>query len=356
MPNGVIARFLLAHSIQNTWNIDMRIAVQAQGDVRRHTDISDALSQRLQLRGHLFYPLPTPLVELVDQQLAKTIGKAAVADEREIADLADQRDAAAFRSGVAVQYPYLIDRSPALTIEVLRAAGAKDPKKVLEDLGGTLPHYFRYSQAYCGWLVSQTAFWSDLDQLVAQEDIESSKLPAPVPAILGGETLPLATAEQAADIQRYKEFYEKWRLQSLATHDLPICLSPQLAATTVYNLASPAGTINPVIPDIFPIDGSGMLNRSLEAARRSVHAPHLELWKDLISSSSRLKKKLDTYGRRFVFQHYWRVLTQRYPEQLARKVMKLDGVFAGYFDVSPDMIRSDRSDLELLLERRLSNR
>ena len=190
----------------------MRIADQTQGDVRRHPDIPDALSQRLQLSGHLFYPLPMPLVELVDQQLAQIIGKVAVADEREIAELVDQRGAAALRGGVAVQYPYLIDRSPALTIEALRAAGAKDPKTVLEELGDTLPHYFRYSQAYCGWLVSQTAFWSDLDQLVAQEDIESSKLPAAVPAILGGEALPHATAEQAAVMQRYQEFYKKWKL------------------------------------------------------------------------------------------------------------------------------------------------
>ncbi|TWU18609.1 hypothetical protein [Allorhodopirellula heiligendammensis] len=190
----------------------MRIADQAPRDLPWHTDISNALIQRLQLRGRLFYPLPSPLIELVDNELATAIGKAAVADEREIAELADQRGAAALRGGEAVQYPYLIDRSPALTIEVLRAAGSKEPEKVLEELGDTLPHYFRYSQAYCGWLVSETAFWSDLDQLVAQEDIESYKLPAPVPALLGGEALPHATAEQAAIMQRYQEFYKKWKL------------------------------------------------------------------------------------------------------------------------------------------------
>jgi hypothetical protein len=325
-------------------------------NVRWHSAIPDALSNRLNLAGNLFYPLPTTLADLLDQHLAKAIGGTAVSDEREIADLADQRDAAALRDGVAVQYPFLIDRSPPLTVEILQAAGSKVPEKVMEELGATLSHAFRYAQAYCGWLLNQNEYWSDLEQLVSHEDEASSKLPAPKFRILGGTQLPLADAVQSIDVQRYKCFYEKWRLQTLTTHDLPLCVSPQLTGTTVYNPNAPAGTINPVIPDIFPIDGKGMVNKSLEAATRSTIAPHLQSWKELICSTSRTKKKLDTYRRQFVLQHYWRVLTQRYPEALGRKVMKLDELFSNYFNLSTDIIRSDRSALAMLLERHVSNR
>lgn len=321
-----------------------------------HSPIPASLSERLGIAGCVFYPLPTPLVDPVKKYLLDTIRMDAVADEREISKLADERGAAAFRDGVPIRYRYLVDRRPPLTAELLREAGSNFAEKAVDEASVLLSHDFRYAQAYCGWLMNQSEYWSDLDKLVAGEHQDSVELPAPKAAILTSGKLPIATEDQAADIHRYKTFYGKWRLQTLETHDLPLCVSPQLTGTTVYAPNSPEGTINPMIPDIFPIDGKGLVSSALEAASRSAHAPHLDSWKELIGSSSRTKKRVDTFGRQFVLQHYWRVLTQRYPEALARKVMVLDAIFAEYFGVSVDMIRSDRRELDVLLERRLSNR
>jgi hypothetical protein len=326
------------------------------GNARWNDPIPDSLANRLQLEGNVVYALPGRLLDLVETHLLGAIGKPDIDDAREVARLANERLCVAFRNKELVQYQFLAEGREPITAELLRKAGSKFAEHIADQASNTVSQFFRYTQAYFGWLFNQDEYWSDLDMLIADESEEEALLTAPKPAIFDAGKFTVAESGHAMRIQNYKTFFSKWRLQTLATFDLPVCLAPQLTETTVYNSGAPEGTINPVIPDIFPIDGQGRVSAALESAGFSLDAPHLESWKEISSSSSRKKKRVDTYCRQFVLQHYWRTITQRYAEQLNRKVNQLDAVFGAFFDVSVDMIRADRKELGDHLRRPLINR
>ena len=153
----------------------------------------------------------------------------------------------------------------------------------------------------------------------------------------------------------FKSFCEKWRLQGMATLDLPIALAPQLTPASFYHPSPYPGSVSPFMPDIFPVNAKGSNALALENSRMSIDAPHLEEWKSLTSTSSRQKKKIGRYARQFCLQHYWRILLQRYPQQLHKRKSAIEEAFGRYFDDNPSTIRRDGQEMAVLIDRPLSN-
>ncbi len=302
------------------------------------------------------YPLPEKLRQSVEKCLRDSIDAESLDFEKELTKHAREHRCAAFRWKSPLVYPMLIDYLPPLTVDLMQQAGStKMTEKSTNLANRNLGFFARYSKAYCGWLVSQSEYWKDVDLLLETGVMQDGTSICAIPPVSVPKDMRVeADSDTAASIVVIHEFYAKWRLKNLATMDWPIILQPLLTPTTPYTSNSPRGTINPVYPDIFPIDGDGILSNILNDASQSNDAPHLSSWRTVISRDSRLKKRVDSFARRFEFQHYWRVLNERYPNELAKSVNALDSCFAEYFDVSADTIRSDRRALHCAINRPLS--
>lgn len=233
---------------------------------------------------------------------------------------------------------------------------AKSTEKSSQEIYDVLSMNHRYCQGYCGWLLQQREYWTDLDHLMERfnDSLINQLLPHQVFTRPTGAEL-IDNEDEKAAVSGFKAFCIKWRLQGLATLDLPIVVEPQYTATTIYTPNSPANSVSPHIPDIFPMEANGPASSALENARMSISAPHLDEWKSLVRSESKEKKRVDRYARQFRLQHYWRVVRQRYPKQTYRKKSQLTAIFADYFKVSEAMIRRDTQAMDILLDQPLSS-
>lgn len=315
---------------------------------------SPELLDRFGFGKGLCYVLPTELVELLKRHAAGVLPAKTLTDEKRLAAHADELQCVAFRDGRPLHYPRLQLAVEAVDQQLLRKAGAADPAFAAKKADEFLAHVHQYSQAYVGWLCQQAGFWEEIDSLVREHE-----------QFFGGHGLPnpvFSKPSEASDVppddltpvQQFAALCERWRLQNFVTLDLPQPVEPQLTSYTFYAHSAPRGAVAPHLPDIFPIEAKGMLADSLEASRSSISSPHLDEWKDLISSSSRGKTQIKRYARDFLLQHHWRVLTQRFPSQLQRKRELLYVVFAQFFDVSESQIKRRVGAMDELLERPLS--
>ena len=252
-----------------------------------------------------------------------------------------------------VNYHYWGDTPGSITPESLRKIGSKYPIKAAEELNAIAEPHFRTAQAYCGWMLQQETYWRDLKSVIGLfgECLAGELLPQQVFSRPKGAKL---VEEPHSSTLAFRAFCEKWRLQGMATLDLPIVISPQLTPDTIYSPNSYPGSVTPFLPDIFPVDAKGPKALALENARMRIEAPHLEEWKSLISISSREKKRIDRYARQFNLQHYWRVLLQRYPKQLHRRKSVIEEAFGNYFSVTSRVISRDSQELAILIDRNLS--
>ena len=147
-------------------------------------------------------------------------------------------------------------------------------------------YLYRHAQGYCGWLLQQKAYWQDLRVVVNlfRDHFRDELLPQQVFGALEEAEL---VEEPRPSTTAFTEFCEKWRLQGMATLDLPVPIQPQLTPTSAYTPKSHPASATPFLPDIFPLDSKGPLASSLESAQSGIHAPHLDEWKAIISISSR---------------------------------------------------------------------
>ena len=319
-------------------------------------DIPDGLISHFKMGSGLVYALPAKLLEVLKSEFQNVLSGQMFSDECELSAVAEQRECIAFRRCQPVHFPRLARSIRPVTANDFASAQVpcENPEVQAANLTAYLRNGRRYSLGYCGWLVQQYDFWSEIDSLLATHgDVFSeTKLGFP-PMRLGLEPSLVPSEYTDESVDCAKAIYGKWRLQKLVTTDLPMPHEPQMAAANVYVKSAAEGGVSPHIPDIFPIDGTGPIVEQMENARNSFHAPHLDEWKKLIGSESRQKKLVDTYARQFQFQHYFRVIRQRYPDQLRSKKGALYQAFASYFEVSKDAIERDASKLDDLLERPL---
>ncbi len=126
-------------------------------------------------------------------------------------------------------------------------------KKSTDLANRNLAFFARYSKAYCGWLVSQSEYWKDVDSLLESGVMQDGTsicaiLPVSVPTDIRVE----ADSDTAASIVVIHEFYAKWRLKTLATMDWPIILQPLLTPTTPYTSNSHPGNHQPCLSGYLP--------------------------------------------------------------------------------------------------------
>ena len=319
-------------------------------------DIPDELISHFEMGSGLVYALPAELLAVLKRELRNVLSRRMLSNECALSAVAEQRGCIAFRCCQPVRFPRLARTIKPITANDFASTQVpcENPEVQAANLTAYLQNGRRYSLGYCGWLVQQCDFWSEIDLLLKThgDTFSETKLGFP-PMRLGLEPSLVPSEYTDESVDCAKAIYGKWRLQKMATTDLPVPHEPQMAAANAYVQSAAEGAVTPHIPDIFPIDGTGPIVEQMENARNSRQAPHLNEWKKLIGSESRQKKLVDTYARQFQFQHYFRVIRQRYSDQLRRKKGALYQAFASYFEVSKDAIERDASKLDDLLERPL---
>ena len=324
--------------------------------LRKLPDIPNRLIHHFEMESGLVYVLPAELLDAMTQPLRNVLSLEIFKDENELAAVAAHRECVAFRCCQPVYFSRLARSIKPVTANdfALAQVPCENPEVQAADLTAYLQNAHRYSLGYCGWLVQQRDFRSEIDSLCEThgEAFGQTKQGFP-PMRLSLDRMPWLSECTYQGARNVHAIYAKWRLQRLATIDLPVPDEPQMAAANAFSQGAAEGGVSPHIPDIFPIDGTGPIVEQMENARNSILAPHLNEWKKLIGSVSRQKKLVDTYARQFQFQHYFRVIRQRYPDQLRSKKGALYQAFASYFEVSKDAIERDASKLDDLLERPL---
>jgi len=316
-----------------------------------HTPRPSVIIERFKLESQLVYVLPQSLIGHLQRMPPRLLDEATLRAEGQLSQLAEEQSAVAFRCMQPVHYPYLDTSEVEISAAAIEKFARTDPEGVAKDLEKKLSHARRYVQGYLGWLIRQREFWADLDCL--REAKASSPDYERVTPGFSGAGCGEAMSAPPSRVGLERSVCEKWRLQRLESFDLPLPLAPQLTAANPYS-RTPPGAVAPFIPDIFPIEGSGVTPQALEELRRSNMPLHLREWSEIIASTSRLKREVKTFVRQFRLQHSLRVLKDRYPEQLRRKQDRLNEIFAEEFSVSKATIQRDISELSFVLSHPLS--
>ena len=307
----------------------------------------------LGLPNGLYYALPMTLVELISEPHRGLLTTDEIRQERKVSDAADRLGCIGFSARRPVNHSYL-KRQIARGLESLlgQLGGVENPDQLAQEFYETLEQNHRFVQGYCGWLVSNSEFLKDLDcQLEKSPSWQSLGLPQATFGRPHNAVEP--SGSHAEEVRDWRWFCQKWRLQSMETLDLPRPFEPQFTNSSPFTGQMPPGMSAPVIPDIYPIKGKGTIADQIESIRS--RDDHLAEWKSLISSTSRTTKRVDSFGRQFQLQHFWRVLFQRYPNSLSRSRMKLQQLFADYFEVEADSIKRDLKAMQAIISRPLSN-
>ena len=201
--------------------------------------------------------------------------------------------------------------------------GASGYKAVAKVLDGDLRKIDLIGKAYCGWLIQQDDYQLEIEALRSSFGAQSD----------------------GDDIQ--SEICKKWRLSSFITTEIPNPMLPHLSAINFYSKEEvPEGAVLPLIPDTFPIPGTGFVVEQLNNSRKNSGATHLSDWWDLTASSVGNTRPFEILARKYQLQHYWRVLRTRFSNQTNRKQKVFSNIFADYFQVSQDTIRRDFQQLK----------
>jgi hypothetical protein len=300
--------------------------------------------------------IPTPLIYALKNELNRTLSSQAIDGERALARHAEEQACVAFHRETPVSYHRLaLDIDRIHPDDLRNATNCKRPVENAEFLNDRLQHVHRYCQAYCGWLIQQNDFQAEVESFVNshRSDLAEAGLPRPVFSV--PKSIEALNGDQTVPVDRLRAICDKWRLQEFATIDLPRAIEPQYSVPNVYTRTAVEGGVAPFLPDTFPIEGTGPTANMLDNIRTNMTAPHLVEWNELTCSNSQMRTKIPSLARRFQLQHYWRVVTQRYTDELRRKRSKLYVAFATYFSVSKDTIERDVAELDCLLDRRLSS-
>lgn len=329
-------------------------------------------SQRIQgaglLPNGLYFTVPADVLENVFQQRSPDDElDRRVRQDKEWSEAIKLKDnQVGVWNGRILHYPYLTPRTP-LTLDHASAQVLGKSLAEVENIARIYEVRFRTIdeplRGYLGWLLSHAPFLDEHDQLLAKHGSEIQKhgFPSPVYASAPKKPKPPTTRVKSRESQwmlEFRDFFKRWRLQTLAAPYLPIPLVPQLPDLR-YSSATDAehGQLQVSFYDIYPIPGQGVVVETMEDILRPLHqADHLAEWKDVIRKSNTAKNVFHRYQRRFQLQHFWRVLHSRYSADLHRKKQKLMSAFADYFGVSIDSIKTDVRRLEKCLGEKWASR
>ncbi len=305
------------------------------------------------LEQNVYYIIPLSLWESV----VLNVGRERFTEddqrrEREIAEAArDDSGNVAIRNDAFVNYLDLLPIQPViLNPEAADVLGKKpaQARQLARAATERLAETDGPRRAYLGWLLTNPQFLQEHEDLHSQfaNQLEGQGYPQPRQSSCRLPDKLIVDSERWIDGCR--EFYVRWRLQSLILPHLPVPLPFQ-----VPMIEDPAsgktvkGVVTSSIPDIYPARGRGLIDATMEDALRGRGAPeHLQEWFQIVRRSSAKANVLPMYGRWFRLQHYWRLLHRRYPEPLDRKKRVLIEVFATFFAIGGDTIKSDLRRIE----------
>jgi len=214
------------------------------------------------------------------------------------------------------------------------------------------------AQAYGGWLMTNPEFLAEHDRLIADfhVEIETWGFPQHAQQVLPG-TVP-SDCEQINDrINAYGNacdtFFLKWRLLTLAGPGLPVPLQPGMPIPPMIHVHERPQEVGKsfYFPDTFPIPSREELRAQLQESLRGgePRPAHMAEWDAMVKNDNTAKNRLPRYGRLFEIQHYCRLLRQRHPEALERRLATLKKSLAGFLRCTEASVHADM----MLLNKRL---
>lgn len=312
--------------------------------------------------GRYFYTLPLNVLNAVVEELGEDRFDAdLLAMERELSSMCGSH---AYRVGfwhnAALPYGELRSNEEPFSDELIREAGMK-PAAVNHAMRTyrerDVAVLERFARGYCGWLMTNQKFLDEHDLLLANhvETVRrwgthhaASFLPASYRARLIPGTDPNDEPSWNEFIDDCNPFLLRWRLAGLAGPYLPIPSKPLMAGSfplsVVQQLMGAGGIF--YVPDTMPIPSQSQLRGLLDDALHGGESPeHLKEWLDIGRAGNTAKNKMDPFARMFELQHYWRILHQRHPSSISRKIGNCQGVLASFFEVSQNQIKHDLTEI-----------
>ncbi|HCS50404.1 hypothetical protein [uncultured Rubinisphaera sp.] len=300
-----------------------------------------------EIQRGLFFTVPPDLLRLVFSRRGTNIGipdNVLLEIELSIA-INPLKDDVGIWKNCTLNYIYLRPRDP-LTID---STGSKILKKTpakgenIARIGEKRLAAFDVPlRGYLGWLLTQPTFLNEHDELLERhrEKINRHGFPKPVHS---SSPEKFVWRDDVNWLTEFREFFDRWRLQTLAAPYLPIPVAPRFPELRSYSrLPFGHGQNSFTLPDIYPSQGSGVIIEMMEETLRPRNPPeHLQEWMQIIGKTNTAKNAIPAYGRQFQLQHYWRVLQQRYSKELHRKKGALISAFAEILHVSDDTIKAD---------------
>lgn len=305
------------------------------------------------LEQNVYYIIPLSLWESV----VLNVGRERFTEddqrrEREIAEAArDDSGNVAIRNDAFVNYLDLLPIQPvtlnADAAEILGKTPAQ-ARQLARSATERLAEIDGPRRAYLGWLLTNPQFLQEHEGLHRGFDNQPESQGYPQPRQSSRRQPDKLIVNSERWMSDFRDFYVRWRLQSLVLPHLPVPLPFQIPVIEDPATGSAReGVVTSSIPDIYPTRGRGLIDATIEDALRGRGAPeHLQEWFQIVRRSSAKANVLPMYGRWFRLQHYWRLLHRRYPEPLLRKKRVLIEVFATFFEIGGDTIKSDLRRIE----------
>jgi hypothetical protein len=289
--------------------------------------------------------LPTDLIDLIQKSIPSIVDEEWEEDRQlsqQFRTKSLKRSHIALAEGRIIDAPFLFDSPDPmetfanvdLNDEELNAASAAF---------GLFDREALISRAYAGWLLSNTTFLEEHDQLlskhadaVAIHGIPRVVLPQSDPSALGGKRAN-ASPKLESFVNDFEEFFVRWQIFTLVAPYFPWPLGPQqhICTEAIFELQQhQMGDKGSIISVPFgrPLPNRKELREQMEVLARSSDSDsrHLDKWTNIVSSDNSGKKTLARYGLRFRLMHFWTVLFDRHGHKLRGKKKALRPVFVQF--------------------------
>ena len=303
--------------------------IQIQVENLRSTSVPTVLDNHVLVHRKYFYTLPPSLLKL----LVDAVGGDSFDDELLELEFALSEhvgdhgyDIGVLNGGVLSYHLLGVRKAVQISEEYARRVGwsTEAADETAQTLSERLDTFGIPVRGYAGWLLTNPEFLNEHDDLFRrnQDDIRRFGIPKPVMAKpVFGKTRKGAAGRSDSEpfILEFRDFCNRWRLQTFAGPYLPLPIEPQVPnlLSKPEGLAACEGTTTFSLPDIFPVGGRGELQSSIDDAVHGDEKPsHLAGWYAIIDSANSAKNPITRYVRLFRFQHLVRALYSRHAKAL----------------------------------------
>lgn len=312
------------------------------------------------LTGGPYFTLPAPLLNRVVAEVGKGRFDAKLVEmESALSEVCgDHSSNIGFWRGQAVNFLHLrpdndltFDFFVQNMVQMQWCKTEHEARAILDLLGQRLDWASDVRKAYCGWLMTNTAFLDEHARIFETwlDQVTQSGVPNMGPVVRDALAVPgsqLAEGEVKQFIREFEGFFIRWRLDDMPAPFLPNPMGPHLPVmdlSPVLGHMRSGGTIF-YLPDIFPVPSRDKVREMLEEALRDLNGPeHLAEWFNIVHSDNVAKNQIPRYARVFEVQHYTRAVYARHATALQRKKSALIIALAAYLGVSDDTVERDLS-------------